>query len=202
MALGLGAYFHADHSFFLNLLKQEDPQHHPQGFSMASSQPNRLYQNLGDGTFVEVGFFAGVDSFSDGYMATLVDLNSDSKPDLILRNTNPGTQSISYPSLEIFYNQQQKAHLISLRIEDLKGHIAYGAKIKAYQKNRLISYQELMSSSGTIQGSGDLYIGLGQSQILDRLEIYWRKNLKKTYTNVKEGHYLFKEPALPLLKRT
>ena len=47
---------------------------------------NRLYRNLGDGTFVDVAPALGVDSTGLSYQSTWTDVNRDGRPDLCVSN--------------------------------------------------------------------------------------------------------------------
>lgn len=56
--------------------------------------PNRLYHNLGDGTFEEVGAAQGVDDRGAGFQGAFVDYDLDGDPDLYLAN-DKGTEGFA-----------------------------------------------------------------------------------------------------------
>ena len=94
-----------------------------------------LFQNNGDGTY-RWAYAVGLDSNDDGYMASVADLNLDGRPDLVLRNCDPGTTAYSFPSLRIYQNQQpQSASQLAIKLVGNgtdTNRDAIGAQIKVF----------------------------------------------------------------------
>src|SRR5690606_12740907 len=84
--------------------------------SMAGYQRNRLFLNMGDMQFVDVGYMEGVDSIYDGYIVATADYNSDGKMDLILKNGDPGSTKYMFPSIQIFKNEFGMNHGLTLSL--------------------------------------------------------------------------------------
>jgi hypothetical protein len=193
-----------DHRFsssFLHLLTDfegviDDPKAAAGRPSMAGYQRNRLYKNMGDGTFVEVGFLEGVDSISDGYMMARADFNKDGRTDLVLRNCDRGAPEVSYPDVEIFYNRHRNDKSISVSLTGSQSNRdAIGARVTVHSGGR-VQAQQLLSNNGAVQSEYRLMFGLGEAKRAEKIEVVWPSGRKTIYRDVLPGRHAFREPKL------
>ena len=70
-----------------------DDDGYPDLFVANFGQPDRLYRNKGDGTFVDRAATAGVDDTANGAGASWADFDNDGDLDLYVFNTNAGASS-------------------------------------------------------------------------------------------------------------
>lgn len=170
--------------------------------SLAGHQPNRLFRNNGDGTFIEVGYLVGVDSIADGYMAAIFDHNQDGNLDLILRNADPGQSVDQFDPVEVFSNQGVKNNQsIVLELEGSSSNKdGIGALVSAKVGNKVINRQ-LLAAHGTVQSQKVIHIGLGSHQKADLITIKWPSGLIQTLKNVKAGRVFIYEPDKRISKR-
>lgn len=164
--------------------------------SMGGFQRNRLFRNNHDGSFVEMGYLAGVDSLADGYVVAKADLNKDGNTDLILRNADPGTHEHTFPSVQIFMNQGptgQKAVTVRL-LGKRSNRDGIGAKVTAWVGDRVIT-QELIGNNGAAQGEKLIHIGLGGESRVAKLEVLWPSGLKSEMKKVPAGEIVIEEPT-------
>lgn len=161
--------------------------------SFAGYQRNRLFKNMGNGQFLEVGYLEGVDSQADGYMTIMADINRDNKPDLILRNSDPATKERQYSSIEIFQNRH--AHDKGLWIT-LKGmysnESAIGAKVYVTVKGKT-QVKEVVATHGSLQSESVLHFGIGKAPEADKVFIKWPAGNSETYTAIGPGSHTFIE---------
>lgn len=61
---------------------------------LGPNEPNRLYRNMGDGTFTEVGALHGVDDANPTFQAVFVDSDRDGDLDLYISNDNRAGQAM------------------------------------------------------------------------------------------------------------
>ncbi|PCI34072.1 MAG: hypothetical protein COB53_12000 [Elusimicrobia bacterium] len=164
--------------------------------SMAGFQRNRLYRNMGDGTFVEVAFLEGIDSISDGYMVAKADLNQDGKMDLVLRNCDPGTEANRYPALEIFENVHPNANSLSVSLQGfVSNRDAIGANVFVTVDGST-QLQQMLANTGAVQSQYRLIFGLGNNKVAEKVEIHWPAGHKTTLRNVPAGAHHYIEPKL------
>ncbi len=143
-------------------------------------QPNQLFENRGDGTFVEVGESLGeglgivkssrgsacLDWDRDGDLDIVV-VNLDDSVDL-LRNDAPSTSNF----LQVY----------------LRGHTSnrdgIGARVTATLGERTHS-QELHAGSSYLSDSQRMFhFGLGDRSIVDRLEVIWPSGQRQEFEDV------------------
>lgn len=165
--------------------------------SMSGFQRNRLFRNNGDGTFTDVAYMLGVDSISDGYIATTADLNRDGKMDLILRNADPGSDKNRFASVQVFMNQNainNKSVILSLE-GARSNRDAIGAIVEAQIKDKKL-VRHLIANNGAAQSQAILHFGLGSVSKIDSLKIRWPSGAVDTYKNIPAGTHHYKESTL------
>lgn len=167
---------------------------------LAGFQRNRLFRNNGDGTFVEVGFLENVDSIADGYVISKSDIDQDGDLDLILRNGDPGSADVNFPSVQVFKNQQSN-HSIRLHLEasaSNKDAIGSSVVLKTLYTTQ---YQQLIANNGTAQSERVLHFGLGKAKMAKEVVITWPKGNKQVLRDLKPGVYFIKEDFKKIAKK-
>lgn len=165
--------------------------------SMTGFQRNRLFRNNGDGTYTDVAYMLGVDSISDGYIATTADLNSDGKMDLILRNADPGTDQNRFASMQVFMNENKsKNKSVILTLEGARSNRdAVGVIVEAQiDEKKLVRH--LIANNGAAQSEPLLHFGLGKKNKIDSLKIRWPSGVVDLYKNIPAGKHYYKESSL------
>lgn len=159
---------------------------------LAGFQRNRLFRNLGDGNFIEVGYLEGVDSTADGYIMAKADIDNDGSLDLILRNGDPGTAEVNFPAVQVFKNNN-KANSIRLRLlSDKSNSDAVGAVVTV-KSGETTQYQQLIANNGAAQSELVLHFGLGQATSADKIVITWPSKKTTTLLNVSSGFHTIRE---------
>jgi hypothetical protein len=155
---------------------------------MAGFQRNRLFRNDGNGKFTEVGFLEGLDSIADGYIITMVDLNKDSKMDLVLRNGDPGLKEVKYAPVQVFMNESEtknKGLVVKLEGTD-SNRDAIGSFVTAHiGKEKYIRH--LIGNNGTAQSEKVLHFGLDKNTKVDKLVVKWPSGNIQTIKDVSAG---------------
>lgn len=182
-------------STYMQILMQEKVKEGSklESLSFGGHQPNRLFKNLGDGKFLEVGHMEGIASMSDGYMSVVADINKDGRPDLLLRNCDPGSELAPFPVLESFINNHQSKNSLWLSFEGSKSNkMGVGVKVVAEVGKRKI-YREVQANNSAVQGEVIAHIGLDGAAAADRITITWPSGLQETVKDVKAGRHTFSE---------
>ena len=157
--------------------------------SMAGFQENKLFKNLGDGKFIEVGYLEGVDSIADGYVVGTADINGDGAVDIILRNADPGVKEVKYAPLQIFLGKKMKPS-VQISLEgSLSNRDAIGAQLIARVKGMPVQIRQMIANNGTIQSEQLLWFSLGNSEQLDELTIRWPSGQVQHLKNLRPGKH-------------
>ncbi len=186
-------------SIFMKMLIQEDIKvgNKVEKLSLGGFQRNRLFKNLGDGKFLDVGYLEGVDSVADGYMALVADLDKDGRSDLVLRNCDPGVSESQFPVVEVFKNKGTSEKSVSVVLSGVDSNsMGVGAKLFATVGGKKI-YRELQANNSAVQGEVIASFGLGSADKVEKLEIVWPSLKREEYHNLSPGRYLFKEGSAP-----
>lgn len=162
---------------------------------LAGFQRNRLFRNLGDGSFIEVGYVEGVDSIADGYVMAKADINNDGNVDLILRNGDPGTLDVNFPAVQVFKNQSTEGS--SVRLKLLVSHSlspAIGAAVTV-STGGSTQYQQLVANNGAAQSEMIMHFGIGATKQAEKIVITWPSKKITTLTNVPAGLHVVREDS-------
>jgi hypothetical protein len=136
------------------------------------STPNRLFRNLGDGTFEDLAASAGVEAQVEGggTDASFADYNDDGFLDLFVTNGSINRLG-PYVLLE---NNGNSNHWLKVNLEGVRSN-----------PDGLMSKLRLTNSDGTmyrehngqthyvIQDSTPVHFGLGQTEVVERLDVDW-----------------------------
>lgn len=182
-------------STYMKILIQEKIKENGKeaSLSFGGHQANRLFKNLGNGKFIEVGHMEGVSSLSDGYMSVVADINRDGRADLLLRNCDVGSELAPYPVIETFVNEHQNKNSLWLSFEGTKSNImGVGVKIDV-QVDGKNQYREVTANNSASQGEVAAHIGLGDSKVAEQITITWPSGFKETFKGLKAGRHHLKE---------
>jgi hypothetical protein len=135
--------------------------------SWSGFQKKRLFHNLGDGTFREIGADAGVDNDRDGRGIGVIDLDNDGLLDLV--QTNADQSPIVYHNVS-----QNTGNWIELKLIGTKSNRdGIGARVKV-QAGGLTQIRELDGGNGYAgESSRRIHFGIGSAPKIDRLQIHW-----------------------------
>ncbi len=173
---------------FISILR--DPEM-PVTKSMAGFQRNRLFLNLGNMEFVEVGYLEGVDSINDGYIIAKADVNKDGQLDIILRNGDPGTLKYKFPTIEYFENGSAiKGNSIILSLQGTESNKeAIGAIARVTTMDDQLLVRQLVANNGPSQSERILHFGLGSESSVKSLTIQWPSGKEQKFGPMEKGRY-------------
>ncbi len=162
-------------------------------YSFAGHQRNRLFKNLGNGKFLEVGYLEGADSQADGYMSVVADIDRDGRADLVLRNCDPGAKDFKFAPVEVFQNNHKNAAGVWVALKGKKSNSSgVGAKLFATVSGKT-HFREMIANNSAMQGEIITHFGLGGAKKIDKLVIKWPSGISNTYKNVEAGRHTFEE---------
>ena len=154
-------------------------------------EPNRLFRNLGDGTFADVTNFVGLARPGNkGHGVAFVDIDSDGSLDMFaqLGGHYPGdhTYNAFYRNLKAAQN-----HWLEIDLRGVKSNrMAIGAQITV-KAGDLLVYREVKGSEGF--GSTSMmrqHFGLGKHEKIDSIEIRWPSGVKHSFSGVEANQVL------------
>ncbi|MDX6768495.1 MAG: CRTAC1 family protein [Elusimicrobiota bacterium] len=169
--------------------------------SLGGDQRNRLFRNEGDGTFTDLAFVAGVDSTADGYVAATAELDRDGALHLFLRNGDPGVETVSYPTVQLFKNRATKGrrHIVLRLTGRESGRDAFGAKVTVERAGGPRQYRELIANNGAAQDARLVHFGLGEDHAA-AVSVRWPSGRRQDFPALAAGTYALEEGGEPVLE--
>jgi hypothetical protein len=130
-------------------------------------QKKRLFHNLGDATFREIGADAGVNNDRDGRGIGVIDLDNDGRLDLV--QTNADQSPIVYHNVS-----QNVGNWIELKLIGTKSNRdGIGARVQV-QAGGLTQIRELDGGNGYAgESTRRIHFGIGSATKIDHLQIRW-----------------------------
>ncbi len=154
--------------------------------SVTFAQINTLYENLGNGNFLDISGICG-DALKDKQVSRGLatgDLNGDGSIDYVIVN-NGGKVQIA------FNTTQEKGNFAGLWLEGNKNRNATGARVVAKIGGRTTQRQVMGAQSYLSVSDFRVLLGLGQSQTIDELTIYWLGGTSQTIKNLQGGKFYY-----------
>jgi hypothetical protein len=163
--------------------------------SFAGYQRNRLFKNLGDGEFLDVGYLENVDSMADGYMSLVADVDRDGSADLLLRNCDPGTEAMTFPVVEVFKNNHKRKKSLDISLAgSVSNTMGIGAKVYATIQGKKY-VREMIANNSAVQGEVVASFGMNDATVADSVEVKWPSGKTDVYKNLSPGRHILKEDS-------
>ncbi len=143
---------------------------------------NYIFKNNGDFTFKKTTDVWGLGKKVNTNGVAYADLDNDGDLDLVMNNMSD--------QATVYKNNSTKNYINLKLIGDEKNIKAVGAKVKVYSKEKT-QYQELFPSRGYQSSMGyQLNFGLGNEEVIDRIEVIWGDNSVLAMGNVEVNQTL------------
>jgi len=144
--------------------------------SWSGYQKKKLFRNLGDQTFKEVGAAAGVDNDLDGRGIGVADFDNDGLLDFY--QTNAGQRSLLYRG-----TTSPHGHWIELKLQGTQSNRdAIGARVKV-RAGAASWIREVNGGNGySSQSSKRVHVGLGAAAKIDSVEVRWPSGRVESFT--------------------
>jgi len=154
--------------------------------SVAGHHRNVFLRNDGQSGFDDVSGALGLDLAQDGRAFSVLDIDGDGDPDLVLLAPR------SAPQLRIFRNDfPDRGATLAVRLVGKESNRdAIGARVTV-ETDRLRRVKEVQAGSGFLsQHSKELLFGLGASQHVVRLSVWWPSGKTQTFPDIPLNHRL------------
>jgi hypothetical protein len=159
---------------------------------IGGEQRNRLFRNNGNGTFTEVGYLENADRAEDGYVIAVADIDADGRQDLFLRHCDPAPGR-SFETVTLLRNTSETGKSLNVYLQGKRSNRdGFGAKVTAWIGDRRI-VREVRAVSGATQGEPSAFVGLGNAEKADRIEVRWPSGQVQTFKNVPAGRVSLRE---------
>ena len=146
--------------------------------SLNGRENNALYKNLGQSKFADYSFLEGCDLVDDGRGMAISDVDNDGDLDIILNN-------YLGPMRLLINSNNAKNNWLQLRLTGAKSNRdAIGARVKVIHSDRRQNLQ-VTSTKGYLSGQSFLlHFGLGNSTVVDTLEVRWPSGKVESFHNI------------------
>ena len=155
-------------------------------------QPNKLYRNLGDGTFEDVSIIENVADSNIAKGMAVGDLDNDGDLEIIV---SVGGDDSSTGNVLIYENLQgNQNNWLKVMLRGVSANRdGYGAKVKAYSTGITWIHEIEGGSSHASHNSTIAHFGLGEVTELDSLVIIWPGGKYQKYETVETNNLIFIE---------
>lgn len=156
--------------------------------------PNYLMMNTGNGIFINRSRQEGIENSSRRFYAdedipgqqlprscraaACADFVGDGRLDIVTNNFNDAPY--------FFKNQFPKKNFAAFRLQGTRSNRdAIGAVVRLYTGSKIMTRMVQPASGYLAQSSKTLHFGLGDTAIIDRVEITWPRGAKQSFDNLK-----------------
>ncbi|MDX1740345.1 MAG: CRTAC1 family protein [Rhodothermales bacterium] len=146
-------------------------------------QEDQVFKNTGDGKFIDVSLELGRYFFREevGRGASVGDYDNDGDPDIFIVNLNSKGILLRNESLD------GNEWLQVLLVGTVSNRDGVGARVTLAVGGRTLTAHKQSSSGYLSQHDPRLHFGLGQSEVVDRLEVRWPSGSVQVLENVEAG---------------
>ena len=158
--------------------------------NLSSFERNRILLNVGDGRFLDVSHATTADIDSDSRGVAVGDFNGDGMPDLMVRSSGGGP-------LRAFENRWPKTHWLKVSLRGVQSNrLGIGAKLKLESAGRTLWRELYPIASFLSQLPSLVHFGLGDSERVDRLTVFWPSGETQSFEDLAvDRHLQFTEGA-------
>jgi hypothetical protein len=157
-----------------------------------SSDPNRLFQNNGDGTFTEVGTSAGIAGqvLGSGADGSFVDVDDDGNLDIFITNGNSGQPICQDGPLLYFHNDGQSTNnWLKIELDGVQSNPnGLGAKVRVNTADGTQQFVQYFGQQHFMtQDLLPMHFGLGANTEAESIEIEWPSGVVDQLSGVAAG---------------
>lgn len=143
--------------------------------------PNKLYRNVGDGTFEDVSDLEAVSSTLMARGCAFADYDRDGDLDMAVVNLEQGA-FVANNHVELFQNPGNENHYVQFQLQGNNSAVdAYGAWLTVYIEERQLLREVNGGSSHASQNSSRVHVGLEDAEMVDSVSVQWPSGLFETW---------------------
>jgi hypothetical protein len=160
----------------------------------SSLVPNKLFRNMGDGTFADVTVSARVGNLQKGHGVAIADIDNDGDADIVAEIGGAFVGDAFTNSLYLNPGQNNY-NWIKIKLEGVKTNkSAIGSRIKITftENGKTRNVYQHVNSGGSFGSSTFVrHIGIGTATVIDEIEITWSgTNNKQHFKNIKPNQII------------
>ena len=144
---------------------------------------NKLWQNTGDGKFVEVGFVAGADVIVDSRSCAVADFDRDGRQDIALRTM--------YERSYFLHNEADAGNFLQIRLVGTKSNrMGVGARVTARTGDVRQTAEMTCGTSFMSHHESAMHSGLGKHERVNLLKVRWPSGTVLKFRDVPANEFI------------
>jgi len=185
------AFFDCDNDGFEDLFVANGYVPTAPFITAAEEDPNKLFWNLGNGTFKDISSTSGIDNGEVGRGMAVADYDNDGDMDIALSKLELLRDSEG--NMFLYKNKlSDGSHWLKVKLEGVKmNRDAFGSKIKLLKDGNVWIHEINGGSSHLSQNTSIAHFGLGQHTSLDSLQVIWPGGKRQSYSNLEADKTYF-----------
>lgn len=160
--------------------------------SYFSPNPNKLYHNVGDNIFTEIGAGTSLESMFGGYGVTCADFNNDGREDIFLANSRDNDAN------QLFLNEtQNENNYVKIKVKGTTSNAAaIGARVEVIANGELHVDDVTSGNSYSSASSLTIHFGLGEAEMIESLTVRFPSGEVSIFTDLTANKtYIIEEAA-------
>lgn len=153
---------------------------------------NYYFENLG-GRFEDHAREKGLNGYEIGRGSAIFDLENDGDMDIVIVNQKPVYDQYPLESLtRIYRNDSTSGHWLKVKLKGTNAESdGFGSKVQLIAGGKtFIKEIDGGGSSHISQNSSIAHFGLGETELIDTVKVFWTGGPSQILTNVKTGQLL------------
>lgn len=154
-------------------------------FENQRQDPDRLWENNGNGTFTEVSMAIGLGDTNQGRGASVCDYDLDGDQDIWVSVVSRDTLNLPDRSLLFRNDLNNGHHWVQVRVEGTRNNRdGYGTQMVVKANGTKWLHEVVSGGSHYSQSSSIAHFGMGNATTLDSLTVIWPDGNAQVFTNL------------------
>jgi hypothetical protein len=160
------------------------------GHNLSCFERKRTWLNVRGSNFLDLSYLTGADGDGDGRSVVAGDFRNDGRQDLVLRQVGGGP-------LLLYENRFPQRHYLKVSLRGrASNRLGVGARLTVLVNGRQLVREMFPVNSYRSQAANLVHFGLGDAELVQRLEIRWPSGKRQVLTDLRTDAHLVVDEGL------